>query len=145
MIVDEFILKKYDWHCKVYYAVDCYYVTEIISDMYDIGCDGDMLRAAYENINSGSLNTGVTYSNFLKRETVMVIALTSSAKEFAKSWRHECGHMATHICQALDINPYGEEIQYIGDDIIEETWDYAKSPLCDCKCCKKKIKHLIRK
>ena len=71
-----------------YYAVDTYYTEEILDNMHSIGCDGDMLRTAYDNINSGNLNTGVTYSNFGTRETVMVIALTSSSKEFAKSWRH---------------------------------------------------------
>ena len=123
----------------VYYAVDTYYTEEILDNMHSIGCDGDMLRTAYENISSGNLNTGVTYSNFGTRETVMVIALTSSPKEFAKSWRHECGHMATHICQAFGIDPYGEEIQYIGDDIIEKTWEYVKSLLCECNCCKSKV------
>lgn len=111
--------------------------------MHAIGCDGAMLRTAYENMNSGKINTGVTYSNFGNRKTVMVIALTSSAKEFAKSWRHECGHMATHICQALDITPYGEEIQYIGDDIIEAMWEYAHPLLCECDCCKHKVKEMI--
>ena len=57
---------------------------------------------------------------------------------------NECGHMATHICQAFGIDPYGEEIQYIGDDIIEKTWEYAKTLLCECDCCKNKVKHLIR-
>lgn len=144
MIRQKFIIEKYGWNVFVYYAVDSYYIDEIIDNMHSIGCDGNMLRTAYDNINSGNLNTGVTYSNFGTRETVMVIALTSSAKEFAKSWRHECGHMATHICQALGIDPYGEEIQYIGDDIVEKTWEYAKSLLCECDCCKNKVKHLIR-
>ena len=144
MIRQRFALPKYEWSCMVYYAVDTYYTEEILDNMHSIGCDGDMLRTAYENISSGNLNTGVTYSNFGTRETVMVIALTSSPKEFAKSWRHECGHMATHICKAFGIDPYGEEIQYIGDDIIEKTWEYAKTLLCECDCCKNKVKHLIR-
>lgn len=54
----------------VYYAVDTYYTEEILDNMHSIGCDGDMLRTAYENISSGNLNTGVTYSNFGTRETV---------------------------------------------------------------------------
>lgn len=144
MIRQRFILPKYGWTCIAYYAIDTYYTKEILDDMRNIGCDGDMLRIAYENISSGNLNTGVTYSNFGTKETVMVIALTSSSKEFAKSWRHECGHMATHICQALGIDLYGEEIQYIGDDIVEKTWKYAKLLLCECDYCKNKIKHLIR-
>ena len=140
MIVQEFTLERYNWHCKTFYAVTTYYKDAIIDEMYNIGCDGDMLRAAYENMSSGKLNTGVTYSNFRDRRTVMVIAITSSEKEFAKSWRHECGHMATHICQALDITPYGEEIQYIGDDIIDKMWEYAQPLMCKCGCCKKKVK-----
>ncbi len=144
MIRQQFTLGKYGWHCFAYYAVDKYYVDEILDNMQAIGCDGEMLRTAYENMNSGKLNTGVTYSNFRDRQTVMVVALTSSAKEFAKSWRHECSHLATHICQALGIDTYGEEIQYIGDDIIEETWECANPLICDCDCCKEKIKRLIK-
>lgn len=137
-------MSKYRWNVSVYYAIDSYYIDEIIDNMYSIGCDGDMLRAAYDNMSSDKMNTGVTYSNFRDRKTVMVIAITSSAKEFEKSWRHECGHLATHICQAFDITPYGEEIQYLGQDIVEATWDIAKNFLCECHCCKKKKKELLK-
>lgn len=58
-------------------------------------------------------------------------------------WRHECGHLATHICQALNITPYGEEIQYIGDDIVEKMWEYAHPLLCECDCCKRKVEKLL--
>ena len=144
MIRQKFILSKYRWNVSVYYAIDSYYIDEIIDNMYSIGCDGDMLRTAYDNMSSDKMNTGVTYSNFRDRKTVMVIAITSSAKEFEKSWRHECGHLATHICQAFDITPYGEEIQYLGQDIVEATWDIAKNFLCECHCCQKKKKELLK-
>lgn len=137
MIRQSFRLDKYDWECTVYYAVTCYYTDEIIDKMMSIGCSGDMLERAYEGMRECELNTGVTYSNFSRRKTVMVISLTSSAMEFEKSWRHEAGHMATHICQALDIDPYGEEIHYIGDAIVGEMWSRAKTLLCDC--CRRKI------
>lgn len=143
MIRQKFTLPKYGWHCSVYYAVDCYYIDDILSDMEDIGCSGDMLEQAYNNMASCKLNTGVTYSNGRSRETVMVVALTSSSKEFEKSWRHECGHLATHICKASGIPLDGEEIQYLGDDIVEEMWYYAKTLLCECNCCKNKVKRLI--
>lgn len=142
MIRQKFTLEKYYWEVYVYYAVNTYYVDEIIDRMYSIGCDGEMLRTAYENMSSGKMNTGVTYSNFRDRKTVMVIAITSSAKEFEKSWRHECGHLATHICQSFNITPYGEEIQYIGDDIVENMREFAYPLLCECNCCKVRIKQL---
>lgn len=143
MIRQRFTLEKYGWDVYTYYAVDTYYVDEIIDNMYSIGCDGGMLRTAYDNMSSGKMNTGVTYSNFRDRKTIMVIAITSSAKEFQKSWRHECGHLAAHICQALNITPYGEEIQYIGDDIVEKMWEYAHTLLCECDCCKQKVDKLL--
>lgn len=52
--------------------------------------------------------------------------------------------MLAPLLQQKGIDPYGEEIQYIGDDIIEKTWEYAKTLLCECDCCKNKVKHLIR-
>lgn len=89
------------------------------------------MEGAYNNLTSGKLDTGLTYSNSDTRETVIVFAKTSSAKEFQQSYKHETGHLQTHIAQTFGIDPYGEEIQYIGDDIVEATWEIAKGLLCD--------------
>ena len=140
MVRQYFTLDKYGWQCTVFYAVTGYHLDEIIDSLYDIGCRGDDLETAYANISANRLDTGLTYSNLSERKTVIVVALASSSKEFEKSWRHECGHLATHICQAFDINPYGEEIHYIGDYIVERTWDCAKSILCD-SCLQKREKY----
>lgn len=48
-----------------------------------------------------NLNTGITYSNIRNRETVMVIALTSSPEEFQNSFDHEKGHLCRHISRAF--------------------------------------------
>ncbi len=137
MIRQRFELKKYSWNVTIFYAVTGYNLDEIMDTLIRIGCHGEDMRTAYENISAGKLDTGLTYSNLSTRKTVIVVALTSEPKEFEKSWRHECGHLATHICQADNINPYGEEIHYIGDDIVEQTWDVANPFLCEC--CRKKI------
>ena len=138
MIRQKIYIDKYDWTAYVYYAVDQYYTDEITDLLCEIGCHGDNLLDAAQNLSESKLDSGLTYSNFAMRETVMVIALTSSAKEFAKSWRHEMGHMACHIAQAYGVDPYGEELQYIGDAIVEEMWKVAKNFLCEC-CRKKKL------
>lgn len=115
----------------VYYAVDTYYTEEILDNMHSIGCDGDMLRTAYDNISSGNLNTGVTYSNFGARETVMVIAITSSPGEFQNSWDHEKGHLCRHISQVFNIDPYGEEAQYLSGEVGQKMFPIAKNFLCE--------------
>lgn len=137
MIRHRFGLEKYGWDATIFYAVTGYDLDEIMDALIGIGCRGEDMRTAYKNISAGKLDTGLTYSNLSTRQTVIVVALTSEPKEFEKSWRHECGHLATHICQADNINPYGEEIHYIGDEIVEQTWDTAKPFLCEC--CRKEI------
>lgn len=134
MIRQKFALPRYGWHVYAYYVVTRPNADEILDALAHIGCNGEDLQRAYENLTSGKLDTGLTYSNRDTRETVMVFARTSSAKEFQQSYKHETGHLQDHIAQTFGINPHGEELQYIGDDIVEETWEIAKDLLCDrCK------------
>lgn len=137
MIRQRFVIDRYDWEVTVFYAVDCYYVTEIIAEMKRIGCSRDKLRIAYENIAACKLDTGVTYSNYRSRQTIMVIGLTSSAKEFMNSLDHERKHLEAHIAKALHINPWGEEICYLSGEIGERMFPVAKKFLCDR--CRKKL------
>lgn len=131
MIRQRFTLPKYDWRVYAYYVVTRPDAEEIIDALVNIGCSGVDLQRAYNNLTSGKLDTGLTYSNRDTRETVMVFAKTSNAKEFQQSYKHETGHLQDHIAQTFGINPHGEELQYIGDDIVEETWSIAKDLLCD--------------
>ncbi len=131
MIRQTFDLPEYGWRVRCYYCVHGYHVSEIMNSLEDIGCRGKNLNDAYESLSSGKLDTGLTYSNKRTGETVIVIQITTTPKEFAKSWRHEMGHLATHIAEAYGIDPHGEEIQYIGDDIVEEMWDVAHHFLCE--------------
>ena len=43
-----------------------------------------------------------------------------------------------YICQFYGIPLEGEEVQYLGQDLVDRTWDIAKIFLCDCDCCKNK-------
>lgn len=131
MIRQRFALPKYDWRIYAYYVVTKPNADEILDALVDIGCHGEHLEGAYNNLTSGKLDTGLTYSNSSSRETVIVFAKTSSAKEFQQSYKHETGHLQTHVAQTFGIDPYGEEIQYIGDDIVDATWEIAKDLLCE--------------
>ena len=131
MIRQRFMLPKYDWRVYAYYVVTKPNADEILDALVGIGCHGENLEGAYNNLTSGKLDTGLTYSNSGSRETVIVFAKTSSAKEFQQSYKHETGHLQMHIAQTFGIDPYGEEIQYIGDDIVDATWEIAKDLLCE--------------
>lgn len=137
MIIQDIYLREYDWHCKVYYAVTCYWADEILRDLKRIGCSGAKYKRAERNLRSGKLDTGLTYSNREIGESVIVIALTSNAEEFAHSFDHEKGHLAKHIAQTYGIDPFGEELQYLSGDIAKEMFPVARKFLCDC--CRRKL------
>ncbi len=137
MIVQDIYLPHYDWHCKIFYSVTTYWKEDILRDLKRIGCEGKKYRTAKRNLGLGKLNTGLTYSNMDMRESIMVIARTSSAAEFAHSYDHEKGHLAKHIALAFDIDPFGEELQYLSGDIAKKMFPVAKTFMCDC--CRKKL------
>lgn len=129
MIRQRFELSDYDWTVWCYYIVTEPDADEIVTRLEKMGCSGSDLKRAYINLKSGKLDTGLTYTNTALRQTVVVIAKTSSPKEFAQSWRHELGHVADHIAQYYGISPHGEELQYIGDKLVDKTWRVAEKLL----------------
>lgn len=132
MIVQEFYLPKAGWHVIVYYAVTGYYVSSIVGALKRIGCSGETLHKAYRQLKDCDLNTGLTYSNPSARESVMVIAKTSSAEEFNNSLQHEQRHLERQIANAMDIDPDSEDAAYLAGDIASAMFGHAKHLMCDC-------------
>lgn len=120
------------WRCHVYYIVTKPDAEEIIERLSEIGCNGDTLERAYRNLTSGKCDTGITYTNHARKESVVVIAKTSTALEFLLSLEHEFGHLACHIAQYYGLNLGGEDVRYICDALIEKTWIISRKLLCDC-------------
>ena len=102
-----------------------------------------MLEEAGANMKSGRMDTGVTYSNYLYRTTVMVIGRASSDRQFFNSFMHEMRHMEDDLGNMNGIEHDGEEIAYLSGHIAEQVFDYVKLFLCDCDCCKEEIKKRI--
>lgn len=133
MIIQEFYLKKVGWHVKVFYSVTCYYVYEILEALREIGCHGRTLEDAYRKLYDCELDTGLTFSNTDLRESVIVIATSSSAAEFNNSLQHEQRHLERHITDSLGIDPNSEDAAYIAGDIACAMFSHAKHLMCD-KC-----------
>lgn len=62
---------------------------------------------------------------------MVVIGLTTSSEEFQNTLDHEKGHLAMHIAEALDIDLYKEEFQYLTGMIGQVMFKIAKRFLCD--------------
>ena len=141
MIRQEFDIRRYGWHVTVYYAVTGYDVGRIMQELERLGGTGDDLERAYYNLTSGERNTGITYSNTLERRTLIVIGRTSSAAQFQNSLDHEKGHLCRHVSQAVGIDPYGEEAEYLAGYVGQRMFEVAKLFLCDT--CRKKLMKTI--
>lgn len=137
MIRQDIYLKPWNWRCRIYYAIDTYYVDDIIDDLVSIGCSGTDLESAKRNLIEGNLNTGLTYTSPEDRSSVVVIAQTTSAAEFQNSYDHEKGHLAKQISRCLQLDPYGEETQYLAGAIGQATFKVARAFLCDH--CRQKV------
>lgn len=136
MIKTTLYISKYDWLVHCFFAVDCYYACEIINEMSWLGASRKVLAQSYALMSDDNLDGGITYSNYDRRESVLVTELTSNACEFFDSFIHETGHLATHIAKADGIDLEGEEVRYIQGDVSRALFPFCEKLLCDC--CRKK-------
>jgi hypothetical protein len=83
------------------------------------------------NLAAEQYNIGLTYSNLKGKCSVVVIGLTSSPAEFQNTFDHEKGHLAMHICEIYDIDPFSEEFQYLTGEIGQAMFPVAKNFLCE--------------
>lgn len=132
MIVRDLYIDRYDWHLRVFYAVDCYYTRDIIDELKAIQCPRKNLERAYRNMASCRLNTGLTYSNNALRETIMVIGTWSSPAEFDNSFSHELRHFTDHVAKAFELETGGEDVAYLSGEIRRELFPVNKMFLCAC-------------
>lgn len=132
MIRQSFTLDNYDWHITVFYAVHGYFVDEIMEALTAIGVRGRKARRAYMNLSSGNVNTGLTYAK--DGQAVCVIGKASNAAQYADSIQHEVMHLAKFIGKAERLDPYGEEVCYIGGEIARKMWPKSKMLTSECGC-----------
>lgn len=134
MIVQDIYLEDYDWSIRVYYALHEYFISNILIDLLDIDCDEESFFRIKRLMETGKDNVGFTYTNTEMRASLMLIGKTDSSEEFQDTFDHEKGHLVMHISSALNIDPYGEDYQYLAGEVGKRMFKVAKNFLCDhCK------------
>lgn len=137
-MIQDIYMKEPRWHVRVYYTYEETDIEDIIDYLVSIGCRGEKLSAAKENLWRHDVNSGYTFVN--NGEGVMIIGAASSGAEFDNSLFHEKMHLMAFIADELDLNPYGERICYIGGELTRVMHKIAKNYMCDC--CRKKYRRL---
>lgn len=129
MIRQDVYLERWDWYVIVYYAVDTYYMDEILEELEMIGCTyADEIE---EDLTQHPYNNGLTYSNMRRRVSLVVIGLTETPDEFQNTYDHEKGHLAMHIAEEDRMDVFGEEFQYLTGEIGKQTFPIAKRFMCE--------------
>lgn len=141
MIRQNFHLDRFDWKITVFYAVHDYYVEDIMDELKRIGIRGKKLDKAEENLKAGEINSGLTYVN--NGEAICVIGIASSAAQYMDSIVHEVMHLAKFIGKAEGLDPYGEEVCYIGGEIGRKMWPKSKLLTSECGCYTKRIDKVL--
>ena len=127
----EFKLENWNWRVRVFYVVDFIPIDFIIEELKGIGCTQQDIDSAINVLDSGNDNRGITFSNSEERESIIVIGETSCPAQFSNSFDHEKLHLAMHIANVEDIDPFGEELAYLIGEIGLQTFPVAKRFLCE--------------
>lgn len=121
-----------DWRWTVVFCYDAtVFDTEDVLDLMDgAGISSEKMEAAERILSGIRPDSGLTASSFRSRSSVCVIGRATSVFEFQNTYDHEKGHVTMHIAEALGIDPFGEELQYLAGEIGRKTYPVARMYLC---------------
>jgi hypothetical protein len=139
MIRVDVYIPKWDYNVKCFFAVNEYWVDEIMEELFFLQIDGSNAKKAYENLSSGEINNGLCFANPSKKKAVIVVAKASDAAEFINSVSHENHHLASYVAKQFGLDPTGEDVAYFAGELMKEQFPYIKHLMCDC--CKRKVYH----
>lgn len=116
-------LEEYGWTVYVWYADHPYFsIKEVVGRLSLMGCEGEFMKRAEENMKRGNMNSGLTYTNMLTKETAIVIGRAEDEAEEVNSVAHEVHHAAAHICERYGIDLASEEACYMSGELAERIW-----------------------
>ena len=115
-------LREYDWTVYLFFNSRPSDSDEILAYLRRIGCKGYNLSRAIKSLENGRKNEGLTYSNYSRRESVIVIGDASSLDELMNSSAHEIDHLAKHIVEASGVDVFSEQASYLVGDLTQKIY-----------------------
>ena len=128
MIVREIRIRR--WTIVFMFSFDTPDMERIYEALVWAEAPDSVVSQVSENVSAGMLNEGFCYSNTQLRRTIYAIGKASSGPEVLDSIVHEIIHIIQHIGREDGMNPYGEEVAYLGGDISREISDIV----CELSC-----------
>ena len=120
MIEQTLHIEEIGWNLRIFYCPKTTSQRSIVLQrLFDAGCTGKNYRRAMALLNSGALNTGLTYTNKDERETIIVVGCSSDIAEFVNTLTHEINHFIEHVMEALNIESGTEDEAYFTGELFE--------------------------
>jgi hypothetical protein len=123
MIKDKFNI--YNWNVVILYECSCNDIDYIIETLKDINCPSKYIKEALNNLETCSLNIGLTYSNIKLKSSVIIINKTSSFAQLINTIAHEYYHLICHISKTLRIKDE-EELAYLNGDLNMRSYKFIE-------------------
>lgn len=124
MIKDVFYIKS--WKVTILYECTCDYIDYIIETLKQVNCPKIYIKEALTNLETCSLNTGLTYSNIKLKSSIIVINKTSSFAQLINTISHEFYHLICHISKALKIKDQ-EELAYLNGKLNMQSYIFIEN------------------
>lgn len=135
MIQQDVYIEREDWLVHCFLATNRDDTEPILSLLEDIGITPQQMMRAERHIYRATLNSGMTYSNPIKRKSVFVVAATTSDEEMVNTFSHELRHLVDDIAEANGIPTNGEHIAYLTGDIAMAIAANLLQLACHCPIC----------
>ena len=110
MIIQKIHLKEYDWRVVILYEVTNEHLRPVLKILEEMEADYNSVMAATKNISANLLNTGFIYSNYDKKQSLIVVGKASSYSQLLNTISHEINHLETHIATVYNLDQTGEEV-----------------------------------
>lgn len=124
MIKDVFYIKS--WKVIILYECTCDDIDYIIETLKQVNCPKIYIKEALTNLETCSLNIGLTYSNIKLKSSIIVINKTSSFAQLINTVSHEFYHLICHISKALKIKDQ-EELAYLNGKLNMQSYIFVEN------------------
>lgn len=124
MIKDVFYIKSQK--VTILYECICDDIDYIIETLKQVNCPKIYIKEALTNLETCSLNTGLTYSNIKLKSSIIVINKTSSFAQLINTVSHEFYHLICHISKALKIKDQ-EELAYLNGKLNMQSYIFVEN------------------
>lgn len=135
MIREQLYIEPYDWTVYAYMDAKSGNAEEILQQLEQIGISAAEFMKAERHLQKAVRNSGMTYSSGTKRESVVVIAHSTSEQETLNTFTHELRHLVDDIATASGIPSRGEEVAYLTGNISLGLAAGLLKTICECPVC----------